>query len=175
MSTATANGSLAAFAADPTQLKALVDAVDSCLTMCDTRARCVGVSTVPVREPGIVTGIIGVHGEVSGFVTVNMSEQAAMAIVSGLLQERCSTLSNQVIDGVGEVTNIIAGGIKKGLAGSAWAFSQVTVPSVIVGQNYQIAYAKGINFLAATFEHQDGQSVLLDHRLIHVAISLIRL
>jgi chemotaxis protein CheX len=104
-----------------------------------------------------------------------MAESVAMSAVAGLLQERFDRLTPQVIDGVGEITNMIAGGIKKNLGGSPWAFSHVTVPSVIVGRNYQIAYARGLQYLAATFEHINEEVLLLDDRLIQVAISLIRL
>ena len=72
-------------------------------------------------------------------------------------------------------TNIIAGGMKNCLAGTQWAFSHVTVPSVIIGQNYQIAYARGLEYVAATFEHNDENSLMLEDRLLQVAISLIRL
>jgi chemotaxis protein CheX len=165
----------AVLAADPVQLKAIVTAVESCLTMCDARARCVGISTVPNRDPGSVTGMIGVHGDVSGFVTVNMAERVAISVVGGLLQEHFEGLDSQIVDGVGEITNIIAGGIKNGLAGSPWSFSHVTVPSVIVGHNYQIAYAKGLQYLSATFEQENSPALMLDDRLIQVAVSLIRL
>ena len=161
--------------ADPTLLKAIVSAVDSSLTMCDTRVRCVGISSVPRRDPGTVTGMIGIHGEVSGFITVNMGEKLAVAMVGGLLQERFDALTHQVIDGVGEITNIITGGIKNGLAGSPWTFRHVTVPSVIVGHNYQIAYAKGLQYVAATFERTDAEMILFEDRLMQVAISLMRL
>jgi CheY-specific phosphatase CheX len=135
----------------------------------------VGISSVPTGEPGRVTGIIGVHGEVSGFITVNMAEPVARAAVGGLLQDTFDSMSSQVVDGVGEMTNIISGGIKKGLAGSEWGFQHVTVPSVIIGHNYQIAYAGGLQFLCAAFEHQDEASILLDDRLMQVTVSLIRL
>ncbi len=173
MATATDTG-ISTFAADPLLLKATVDSVQSCLTMCDTEARCVGVSSVPTRDPGNVTGLIGVHGSVSGFITVNMAEAVALSAVGGLLQDRLEKLTPQVIDGVGEMTNLIAGGIKKGLAGTEWGFSNVTVPSVIVGQNYQIAYVAGLQYLSTIFEQANAEAVLLDDRLIKVAISLIR-
>ncbi len=167
--------SFAALGIDATILKAISDAVASCLTMCDSSAKCVGTSTVPMADPGTVTGMIGIHGNVSGFITVNMAEKVALAAVGGLLQDQFRELDAQVIDGVGEMTNIISGGIKNGLAGSPWQFGHVTVPSVIVGRNYQIAYAKGLEFLAVTFEHDNSNTFLLDDRLIKVAISMLRL
>ena len=166
---------LEAVAADPVLLQSIIDGVDSCLAMCDMVAKCVGISSIPTREPGRVTGMIGVHGQVSGFITVNMAEEVAKAAVGGLLQDEFKTLSPQVVDGMGEMTNIIGGGIKKGLAGSQWGFSHVTVPSVIIGESYQIAYAGGLNFLSAIFEHENKETLILSDRLIQVAVSLIRL
>jgi chemotaxis protein CheX len=161
--------------ADPVIVNAIVNAVNDCLTMCDIRAHCVGLATVPARDPGPVTGMIGVHGEVSGFITVNMAESVACAAVGGLLQDRCEKFSSQVFDGVGEIANIVAGGIKRGLVGTRWAFSHMTVPSVIIGQQYQIAFAKGLDYVCVTFEHDNAEAFLLDQRLIQVAVSLIRL
>jgi len=161
--------------ADPTLLGAVVTAVGSCLSMCQTEARCVGVSAIPLRDPGNITGMIGVHGNSSGFVTVNLSDQVAMRSVGGLLEDTFESVNHQVIDGVGEITNIIAGGIKSNLSGTPWAFNHVTVPSVIIGQNYKIAYSSGLAYVAATFEHQKSELLMLEERLIQVAISLIRL
>jgi chemotaxis protein CheX len=174
MATATEN-ELEALSIDPIMLSSIIDSVTSCLQMCSTEAKCVAVSTVPSHQIGKVTGMIGVHGEVSGFVTVNMAEKVAMSAVGGLLQDKCDTMTSQIIDGVGEMTNIIAGGIKKGLSNTKWGFGQVTVPSVIIGQNYQIAYAGGLNFLCATFEHKNEDCLMLEDRLLQVSLSLIQL
>lgn len=161
--------------AEPRLVKAVSDSVTNALGMCDTTARCVGVAAVPTREAGLITGVIGVHGKVSGFITVNMSERMAIRAVSGLLQDNYTQLTNQVVDGAGEITNIIVGGIKSSLAGSPWSFSHMTVPSVIIGKGYQIAYARGLEFLNATFEHDDIEAVMLEDRLMQISISLLKL
>lgn len=161
--------------ADPHLVRALRGAVESALMMCGTQARCVGVSIVPGRDVGKITGLIGVHGRVSGFVTVNMAERVAIRAVEGLLQDRFGQLTAQVVDGAGEITNLIAGGIKSALGGTCWSFSHITIPSVIVGTGYQIAYARGLDFVSVTFEHADEQSLVLDDRLLQVSISLLKL
>lgn len=170
-----ATGSPVALGFDPILLKALIEAVAGSLNMCGVEAKCVGVSRIPLREAGDVTGLIGVHGAVSGFVAVNMAERVALNTVGGLLQDNFQTLCPQVLDGVGELTNIITGGVKKGLAGSAWAFSHVTVPSVIVGRQYEITYLRGLEYLCAIFEHDLSDTILLRDRLMSVSVSLIRL
>jgi chemotaxis protein CheX len=174
MSIATAEP-LAGFDLDPHLFKATQDAVASSLSMCAITARCVGVSKIPSHEPGIITGLIGVHGKVSGFITVNLAEQFALAAVGGLLQDKYDRLTSQVVDGVGEITNLIVGGIKKSLSTTPWAFTHITVPSVIVGSGYKMAFARGLDYVCATFEHEDSEAVMLEDRLLQVSISLLRL
>ena len=162
-------------AVEPTLIQATLGAVSSALAMCETSAKCVSISTVPNTNSGIVTGMIGVHGKVSGFITVNMAERVALRAVQGLLQESYPELCSQVVDGVGEITNIIVGGIKSSLGKTPWSFSNITVPSVIVGTGYQIAYARGLEFLCATFELDDPEAIMIEDRMLQVSISLLRL
>ena len=97
-----------------------------------------------------------------------------MLLVGNMLQEEFHVVNREVIDGVGEITNIVSGGVKNGLVGTPWSFSRITVPSVIVGQNYQIAFTQGLQYFAATFEVQDSESVMFQERLLQVAVSLFR-
>jgi chemotaxis protein CheX len=158
-----------------TLLQAAVSAAESAFAMCGLTVRCVGASQVPVREQGRITGMIGVHGKVSGFITLNLSEHLAMRAVGGLMQESYAKVDSQVVDGTGEITNMVVGGIKSALAATKWSFSQITVPSVIVGHGYAIAYARGLEFLNVTFEHDDKDAVLLEDRLIQISMSLLSL
>ncbi|MHC2066712.1 chemotaxis protein CheX [Bremerella sp. T1] len=155
--------------------EAVVHSVENALTMCGTSARCVGVARVPLRENGLVTGIIGVHGRVSGFITVNMSEMMAIGVVEGLLQEEFGKLTSQVVDGAGEVTNMICGGIKSQLSKTSFSFQGITVPSIIVGEGYQMAFARGLEFVSATFEHDNPEAVMLDDRLLAVSMCFLKL
>jgi chemotaxis protein CheX len=175
MATATAEATLEGIDVDTLLFRSIRNAVTSSLTMCDTTARCVGVSTIPSHEPGLITGLIGVHGNVSGFITVNLAEQFALAAVGGLLQDKFDELTAQVVDGVGEITNLIVGGVKKSLASSPWAFTNITVPSVIVGNGYKLAFARGLEYLCVSFEHDNDAAVLLENRMMQVSISLLRL
>jgi chemotaxis protein CheX len=160
--------------AEPVLTKAVIGSVNDALTMCDARARCVAVACVPGSQNGALTGVIGVHGKVSGFITVNMAERLAVRAVGGLLQEAHGKLSSQVVDGVAEITNIIVGGVKKQLSGGPWSFSQHTIPSVIVGRGYHISYARGLTFLCTTFESEDPEAVVLEDRLMQVSLSFLK-
>ncbi len=155
--------------------RAVIASVDDTMAMCGLKAKCVGASSVPMPGMGTITGLIGVHGNASGFVTVNAGESLAIKAVGGLLQDQFSEMSAQIVDGLGEITNIIAGGIKARLSKSDWQFSKITVPSVILGDSYEIAYAKGLEFLSVVYEHNDPASIVLEERLLRVSMSLLRL
>ena len=154
---------------------AVVDAVPKALVMCGAKARCVGVSRMPSKQYGELTGLIGAHGRVSGFIAVNMSKRLALHVVDGLLGERFPDLTPQVIDSAGEVTNIIVGGIKSSLSRGEWAFSNITVPSVIVGDGYQVTFASGIELIDICFEVDNPDAIKTSDRLLHVTLSLLKL
>jgi chemotaxis protein CheX len=154
---------------------AIVDAVPKALTMCGGKARCVGVSRMPSKQHGQLTGLIGAHGRVSGFIAVNMSTRLALHMVDGLLGERFPDLCPQVIDSAGEVTNIIVGGIKSALSRGEWAFTQITVPSVVVGDGYQVAFATGLELLEVCFEVHNPEAIMASDRMLHVTLSLLKL
>lgn len=174
MATDTANESF--LTVDMMIAEAIRQGVKNAFAMCDLELEPVAVASIPHREPGVVTGMVGVHGKVSGFVILNMSERAATHAVGGLLQDEFNEVTSQVVDGVGEIANILAGGVKMGLNGSPWQFSAITVPSVIIGQSYQIAFARGLNFTSVTFRlPENDKFVLLEDSLVQVSLSLIRL
>ncbi len=158
-----------------TLLAAVTSAAQKGLSMAGLKSTCVGVSRVPGHQAGEITGMIGLHGAVSGFATVNLSESLALEAVYQLLGEKHEKISPQVVDGVGEITNIIIGGIKSALAKSDWGFSQITVPSVIVGQGYQVAFAKGLELIDVVFEIDNEEAVMVQDRLLHVTLSLLKL
>lgn len=156
-------------------LEAVISSAMGAMEMCDAKVRCVGVSRVPARGMGIITGMIGVHGKVSGFLTVNMAERFAVKAVEGLLEEQHGKLTSQTVDGAGEITNIVVGGIKSQLAKTKWSFSHITVPSVIVGKEFTIAYSRGLEFLNVSFESDDPEAIRLEDRMMHISMSLLTL
>lgn len=158
-----------------TLFDAVVTSVPKALAMCGCKAKCCGVSTVPPKQEGEVTGLIGAHGRVSGFVAVNMTSRLAVHAVSGLLGETYTELSPQVVDGAGEVTNIIVGGIKSTLSHTDWAFSNITVPSVVVGDGYQVAFSSGLELLDVCFQVDNPEAIRSSDRMLHVGLSFLKL
>ncbi len=158
-----------------TVTNAIIQSVDSCLKMCDLKVRVVGITKIPVQLPNApVTGMIGLSGKCTGFLSITMPERAATLAVSGLSMEEYTTVNAQVVDGVGEMTNIIAGGLKTKLFSTVWNISNITIPSVILGSNYHISYSKGIEYCGITFEVDDPDTMIIQDRVFMVNTSLIQ-
>jgi len=169
------SGGLKSFTINTTIMNAIILSVESSFSMCELPVRVVGLSKVPVTLSNAnVTGMIGMNGKCTGFMTITLPEHIATTAVSGLLQDEFTKINNQVIDGVGELTNIICGGLKTRLSNTPWALENITIPSVILGNNYQITYAKGIEFGSVMFEIDDPETLTIHDRLFLLTTSLMQ-
>ena len=156
-------------------VNALIASVENCLQMCDLKVRVVGVTRIPVQLPeASITGLIGLGGKCTGFISMAMPERVATLAVSGLLLEEHKAINAQVVDGVGEITNVIAGGIKTRLSNTPWTVNNITIPSVILGDSYNITYSKGIEYCGVTFEVDDPDTLTIHGRVFMVNTSLIQ-
>ena len=156
-------------------VNSLIASVESCVQMCDLKVRVVGVTKIPVQLPDApVTGLIGLSGKCTGFISVSMPERVATLAVSGLLMEEHKTINAQVVDGIGEMTNVIAGGIKTKLFNTPWMINSITVPSVVLGNHYNISFSKGIEYCGVTFEVDDPDTLSIQERVFSVNASLMQ-
>src|SRR5438093_5479660 len=55
-----------------------------------------------------VTGLIGLIGKTTGTVAVSLPRDIALAVAEKLLGERLAEIDAQVVDAIGEMTNMIA-------------------------------------------------------------------
>ena len=156
-------------------VNAIITSVEDCLQMCELKVQAVGVTNIPVQLPKApVTGLIGLSGNCSGFISISMPERVATLAVSRLSMEEHRTINPHVVDGIGEITNIIAGGLKTKLFNTPWMVNNITIPSVILGDNYNISYSKGIEYCGVTFEADDPETITIHDRVFMVNTSLIQ-
>ena len=81
-----------------------------------------------------LTGLIGLAGSnVVGSVIISFSEKAILQIVSNMLGETFETMTPDVSDAVGEITNMIVGGAKRMLADKGFKFN-LALPTIIKGK-----------------------------------------
>jgi chemotaxis protein CheX len=100
-----------------------------------------------------VSGIIGLAGETVGAVVLSFSRETAIAIVSRMEKTTYTALGGEVIDGVGELVNIIAGNAKRDLTQFR---IEISLPGVVTGKSYQIHWPEGIPVVSIPFDSEVG-------------------
>ncbi len=101
-----------------------------------------------------VSGIIGLAGETVGAVVLSFDRDTAIQMVSRLAHKTYQGLSREVIDGVGELVNIIAGNAKKDLLEYRLSIS---LPGVITGHEYRIKWPDGVPVVTIPFSSELGR------------------
>lgn len=156
-------------------VNSLITSVENCFQMCDLKVRVAGVTKIPILLPDApITAMIGMSGKCTGFISVTMPVRVATLSVSGLLMEEHKIIDAQVVDGVGEITNVIAGGLKTKLYNTPWMVNNITIPSVILGERYNISFAKGIEYCGVSFEVDDPDTLTMHERIFMVNTSLMQ-
>jgi chemotaxis protein CheX len=85
------------------------------------------------RAHGEISGVMNLSGDVEGFVAVTFSSQLARKIVCRMLRIQLGEeTEDDMIDGVGEMVNMIAGSAKAELVHTKHSF-KLSLPNVIVG------------------------------------------
>ena len=89
------------------------------------------------RVSGEVTGIMGLAGDMKGTVTVSLTERAALLITGTLLGEEYDRVTPDVVDAVGELTNILLGRARSELEATGLRLS-ASLPTVVVGKDVEV-------------------------------------
>ena len=100
-----------------------------------------------------VSGIIGLAGETVGAVVLSFSRESAIRVVGKMEGRPYKAMTNDVIDGVGELVNIIAGNAKKDLDEFR---IDISLPGIVTGKSYQIHWPEGIPVIAIPFDSEYG-------------------
>ncbi|MFH1215409.1 MAG: chemotaxis protein CheX [Pseudomonadota bacterium] len=110
---------------------------------------------------GEVTGIIGmVSEEITGCMILSFSKECILQVVANMLMEPPkSKVDEEIIDAVGELTNMICGGAKAQLAKIDYKFDLAT-PTMVVGKNVEISYYSDAPTIVIPFSTEHGEFVI---------------
>jgi chemotaxis protein CheX len=104
-----------------------------------------------------VSGIIGLAGETAGSVVLSFSRDTAVKIISTFAGHPYQALGSEVLDGVGELINIVAGNAKKDLIDFKIVIS---LPGVITGSDYRIHWPEQVPVISVPFTTSAGNFTL---------------
>jgi len=110
---------------------------------------------------GEVTGIIGMASDaVEGIMVISFTKPCILQIVAKMLMEEPkSAIDDDVVDAVGELTNIICGGAKAELAKLGLNFSLAT-PTMVTGKGVDVKYHSHAPIIVVPFKTEFGDFVL---------------
>jgi len=111
---------------------------------------CLKKDGIPSHE---VSSIIGISGEVTGSVVINLSEKTALQLASALLGEQLSELDEDCVDAIGEIANMVAGSAKNGFP---VANTSLSVPTVVIGK-HEVNYPSSIPIISIPCETSEGK------------------
>ena len=111
------------------------------------------------RARGDVSAIIGVTGDKNGTFSISFDRKTAIHIVKQMLGDAIEDIMQDVQDAMGEITNMISGHARVGLADMGLKL-QGSTPSVIMGDNHTIAHMTSAMAIAIPFSCDAGTFTL---------------
>lgn len=105
---------------------------------------------------GDITGVIGLAGlNVSGNLVVSFETQCILAIVNAMLSSDYKELNDDIVDAVGELTNMICGSTKHDLNVLGISI-QMATPIILRGKNIEISQLSAAPVIAIPFSTPAG-------------------
>lgn len=92
-------------------------------------------------------------------VVIIFPEQTILNLANKIMPETVERVDAVVIDLVGEITNIVSGGVKRTLENEGYLFD-LSLPTIIMGNEYLVAYLPDAPIIAASFATPYGELTL---------------
>lgn len=114
----------------------------------------------PASRPDerMLSGMLGFAGNLQGTVFIHLPEAVAIAITNAFLELDLDAVNDEVKDAIGELANMVAGGIKY-LLPEQGQDVQLSIPSVVSGRGYTCAAAGKAERHAVEFETAGGRFI----------------
>ena len=109
---------------------------------------------------GEVSGLIGMVGpKTKGSLSITFEKSLALRIMQRMLGEKSKVIDDEVIDMVGEITNMVSGGAKKELSKKGFDFDMAT-PVVVSGTNHIINHMHEGHIIIIPFSSDSGKAFI---------------
>jgi chemotaxis protein CheX len=120
---------------------------------CPAHAGKIGLSDDKQEDDPYIIGLIGLSGTAKGIISIKLPEETARKVIGRMVGMEFDEVDSTVIDGVGELVNIIAGNAKSKFEGHSISLS---LPSVVRGNLYKLQNIGKMVWLSLPFESELG-------------------
>jgi chemotaxis protein CheX len=112
---------------------------------------------------GDVTGVMGFagDGDKRGMMSISFSSKGALFAYKTLMGDDCSDVNPEVVDAIGELTNIISGQSRRELE-NAGVNLTASIPTVVVGKNVELHFKCRLPIVSLPFRFttDDGEETI---------------
>ncbi len=123
-------------------------------TMCNFEMSPCGVEhACSHRAQHELNGIISISGKLKVTVVISLTKSLAFNVVNAFLGSAPDAVNSEVVDVVGELTNMICGNAKERLGMEGLSLG---LPTVVAGSNMIVAFESGLNISRLAFESPQG-------------------
>jgi chemotaxis protein CheX len=103
-----------------------------------------------------VTAMIGLSGDFNAMLGVHCPASVGMAIGGAMLGMDLDEVDDDTKDALGEITNMLAGGLKEAFAAKEVDL-QLAIPTTISGNSYKLSAPSGSNRIMIPFDIDAGR------------------
>jgi chemotaxis protein CheX len=101
-----------------------------------------------------ISGVIGLSGDAQGSISLSFPRADAESFVKLMLGSPAMVSEPEMIDGIGEIVNIIAGNAKQHLTNFNLSIS---LPNVIIGKKHTLAGQSGSPTIVVPYSSDSGK------------------
>lgn len=101
-----------------------------------------------------VSALLGLSGSLKGMLCIHCPEHGAKAITSSLLGMEVEELNEDVNDAMGELANMVAGGLKTKLAPTGRSL-ELSIPTAVAGSSYSVNSLASADSITVPFAVED--------------------
>lgn len=108
-------------------------------------------------NPRDIMALIGLSGPARGTVAISFPTDTALKMVSKLIGTEIRVVDDTVSDGVAEIVNIVAGNAKAKMTAGGSAVIDLSLPTVVRGNSYNVDYPSQAVWLEVPFTSELGE------------------
>jgi chemotaxis protein CheX len=112
------------------------------------------------RRPKEIMTLVGLSGEVTGTVAISFPAESAIAVASRLLSTDLDEFDESASDAIGEIVNMVAGGAKAKISEIIGSTLELTLPTIIRGDEYVVYSPSKALWLEIPFTSDLGEFTL---------------
>lgn len=103
-----------------------------------------------------ITGMVGFAGIYSGVISIHCPVSLALKITSSMLGMECDEVNEDLNDAVGEIANMLGGGVKQVLSKGGLDV-KLSIPTVISGEDYTVNSLSDLDCVVIPFRINDDR------------------